>query len=162
MLVPETTFAEAPALDVLLVPGGPGQFDGMEHEPLIRFVRGAGARASIVASVCTGSLILARAGFLEGKRATTHWLARDALAALGAKPVPDRIVWEGDVVTAAGVSAGIDLALSLVERLHGAEAAQAVHLGIEYDPEPPFDAGSPEKAPPAIVEALRANARRFM
>jgi transcriptional regulator GlxA family with amidase domain len=106
-------------------------------------------------SVCTGSLLLAAAGLLDGAPATTHWLARDLLAELGAKPVPDRVVEYGKIVTAAGVSSGIDMALNLVKRINGDEVAQAVQLGIEYDPEPPHDAGSPEKAPPEIVELVR-------
>jgi transcriptional regulator GlxA family with amidase domain len=103
-----------------------------------------------------GSLLLAAAGLLDDTPATTHWLARDTLASLGARPVPDRVVQYGKIITAAGVSSGIDMALRLVQRMHGDEAAQAIQLGIEYDPEPPFDAGSPEKAPPAIVETVTA------
>jgi hypothetical protein len=104
-------------------------------------------------------LILAAAGLLEGKRATTHWLALDELARLGAKPVSERIVIDGKLATAAGVSAGIDMALALAARIAGPEVAQAIQLGIEYDPQPPFDAGSPKKAPEAIVEGVRAFAR---
>jgi transcriptional regulator GlxA family with amidase domain len=107
-------------------------------------------------SVCTGSLLLAAAGLLEGAPATTHWLARDLLAGLGAKPVPDRVVEHGRIITAAGVSSGIDMALRLIQLIHGDEAAQAVQLGIEYDPQPPVHAGSPEKAPRAIVDLVTA------
>ena len=107
-------------------------------------------------SVCTGSLLLAAAGILDGVPATTHWLAREQLAELGAKVVPDRVVEHGKIITAAGVSAGIDMGLRLIQKMLGDEAAQAIQLGIEYDPEPPFDAGSPDKAPAEIVEAVRS------
>src|SRR5439155_2574463 len=107
-------------------------------------------------SVCTGALVLGAAGVLEGLDATTHWMARPLLAGLGARAVERRVVEQGKVITAAGVSAGIDMALTLAGKLAGPEVAQAVQLGIEYDPQPPYDAGSPEKAPEAIVEAVRA------
>ncbi|MGH9390987.1 MAG: DJ-1/PfpI family protein, partial [Vicinamibacteria bacterium] len=161
-IVPEATFESAPPLDVLVVPGGPGQIDQMENEKFLGFLRRAGEKARIVSSVCTGALLLAKAGFLDGKRATTHWLARDALAKLGAKPVRDRVVRDVNVVTGAGVSAGIDFALRLVAELEGENVAQAIQLAIEYDPQPPFDVGSPEKAPPALVAALRKRARHFL
>src|SRR6185295_401844 len=106
--------------------------------------------------VCTGSIMLAAAGLLDGVPATTHWMERDLLAELGANPVPDRVVEHGKIITAAGVSAGIDMALRLIQRIYGDEVAQAVQLGIEYDPQPPFDAGSPEKAPKEIVDLVRA------
>jgi transcriptional regulator GlxA family with amidase domain len=109
--------------------------------------------------VCTGSLILAAAGLLDGRRATSHWLALERLAELGAVAVSERVVFDGKFVTGAGVSAGIDMALALAAELAGEEVAQAIQLGIEYDPQPPFDAGSPEKAPAAIVEAARARSR---
>lgn len=161
-LVPDVSFDDAPGLEILVVPGGPGQIAEMENGALVGFLRDRAAAGTRVVSVCTGSLLLARAGLLEGKRATTHWLAREALADLGAVPVPDRVVRDGDALTAAGVSAGIDLALELVAELEGDAWAQAIQLGIEYDPRPPFDAGAPEKAPAEIVELLRANARSFM
>jgi transcriptional regulator GlxA family with amidase domain len=160
-LVPDTTFTDAPPLDILLVPGGPGQIEQMNNDRLIGYLKAAAAQAKVVASVCTGALLLAQTGLLTGRKATTHWLAREALAGLGAEVVPDRVVDDG-VVSAAGVSAGIDLALTLAARLAGEQVAQAIQLGIEYDPQPPFDAGSPDKAPPALVEFMRANARRFM
>jgi transcriptional regulator GlxA family with amidase domain len=109
--------------------------------------------------VCTGSLILAAAGVLEGKRATSHWLALETLRSLGVEAVSERVVFDGKIVTAAGVSAGIDMALALAARIAGDEVAQAIQLGIEYDPEPPFDAGSPQKARAEIVELLRARSR---
>jgi transcriptional regulator GlxA family with amidase domain len=110
-------------------------------------------------SVCTGSLLLAAAGLLDGLPATTHWLERDLLAELGAIPVPDRVVEQGKIITAAGVSSGIDMALRLVQLMHGDRTAQAIQLSIEYDPEPPVDAGSPEKAPESVVELVRKAAR---
>jgi transcriptional regulator GlxA family with amidase domain len=110
-------------------------------------------------SVCTGSLVLGAAGLLDGRRATSHWLALGALREMGAEPVSERVVFDGKIVTAAGVSAGIDMALTLAAKVAGDAVAQAIQLGIEYDPQPPFDAGSPEKAPAAIVEALRARSR---
>jgi transcriptional regulator GlxA family with amidase domain len=110
-------------------------------------------------SVCTGSLILAAAGLLDGKRATSHWLALEQLRELGAEPVSERVVYDGKIVTAAGVSAGIDMALALAESIAGADVAQAIQLGIEYDPQPPFDAGSPAKAPAPVVELLRSRSR---
>jgi transcriptional regulator GlxA family with amidase domain len=109
--------------------------------------------------VCTGSLILAAAGLLDGRPATGHWLAMDELRRLGARPTGQRVVFDGKIVTGAGVSAGIDMALALAERIAGADVAQAIQLGIEYDPQPPFDAGAPEKAPAAIVELLRSHSR---
>jgi transcriptional regulator GlxA family with amidase domain len=107
-------------------------------------------------SVCTGSLVLGAAGLLKGLDATTHWISRPLLAELGAQPVEERVVEQGKIITAAGVSSGIDMALTLADRLAGPEVAQAIQLGIEYDPQPPFDAGSPEKAPAEIVEIVRA------
>jgi putative intracellular protease/amidase len=109
--------------------------------------------------VCTGSLILAAAGLLDGRRATGHWLAMDKLRELGADAVAERFVFDGKIVTAAGVSAGIDMALALAARIAGDDVAQAIQLGIEYDPHPPFDAGSPDNAPSDIVALLRANSR---
>ena len=160
-ITPDSTFDEMPPLDVIVVPGGPGQQDQMEDASMMAAIARAAASASHVASVCTGSLLLARAGVLRGKRATTHWLAMDALAALGAIPVAERVVRDGNVFTAAGVSAGIDLALTLAAELAGEQVARATQLGIEYDPQPPFDSGSPDRAP-ELAAVLRENARRFL
>ncbi len=145
--------------DLIVVPGGPGQSALMDDGPLHAWLRAAAARDAWVASVCTGSLVLAAAGLLTGRRATTHWTALAELERLGAIAVQERYVFDGNLVTAAGVSAGIDMALALAARIAGEHVAQAIQLGIEYDPDPPFDSGSPATAPAAIVEALRARAR---
>ncbi len=158
-LYADATLAELPDPHVVVVPGGPGQAALMEDGPVHEWLRAAHAGSTWTASVCTGSLILAAAGLLAGRRATSHWTALEELARLGAEPVAERVVWDGKLVTAAGVSAGIDMALALAAKLAGEQLAQAIQLGIEYDPQPPFDAGSPAKAPAAIVEAVRARAR---
>ncbi len=155
-LVADASLDEVTSPDIAVVPGGFGNRILLEHEPLHEWIRGVHETSTWTTSVCTGSLLLAAAGLLDGAPATTHWLARDVLAELGAKPVPDRVVEHGKIVTAAGVSSGIDMALRLVTRINGPEVAQAVQLGIEYDPQPPHDAGAPEKAPPEIVELVRA------
>ncbi|MFD9128478.1 DJ-1/PfpI family protein [Kitasatospora sp. NPDC059571] len=155
-LVAEASTAEVPAPDVLVVPGGPGQPAASADPELLRWLREVDAGTVWTASVCTGSLLLADAGLLAGRRATSHWLGLDRLPAGGAVPVAERVVTDGRYVTAAGVSAGIDLGLWLAARLAGERTAQAIQLGIEYDPAPLFDAGSPASAPPELVAALRA------
>jgi transcriptional regulator GlxA family with amidase domain len=155
-LVADASLEEVPSPDIVVVPGGFGNRMLLEHEPLHDWIRSAHETSTWTTSVCTGSLLLAAAGLLDGAPATTHWLAREVLAGLGAKPVAERVVEHGKIITAAGVSSGIDMALELVTRINGKEVAQAVQLGIEYDPEPPHDAGSPEKAPPEIVELVTA------
>ncbi|HEY2435667.1 MAG TPA: DJ-1/PfpI family protein [Solirubrobacteraceae bacterium] len=155
-LVADCSLAEVPAPDVVVVPGGFGTRRLFDHEPLLAWLRQAHETTTWTTSVCTGSLLLAAAGLLDGVPATTHWLARDILASLGAVSIPDRVVRHGKVITAAGVSSGIDMALRLVQLMYGEAVAQAVQLGIEYDPDPPFAAGSPEKAPAPIVDAVRA------
>ena len=169
-LVADASIDEVRSPDIVVVPGGFGTralvegaarakpssdpFDA--DEPLLGWLRETHETTTWTTSVCTGSLLLAAAGLLDGVPATTHWLARDLLRELGAEPVADRVVEHGKIVTAAGVSSGIDMALTLVQRMHGDEVAQAVQLGIEYDPAPPLDAGSPEKAPKAIVDLVTA------
>jgi transcriptional regulator GlxA family with amidase domain len=155
-MIADATLDDVPSPDIVVVPGGFGNRMLLEHEPLHEWIRGVHETSIWTTSVCTGSLLLAAAGLLEGAPATTHWLARDRLAELGAKPVPDRVVEHGKIVTAAGVSSGIDMALQLVQKINGEEVAQAVQLGIEYDPQPPLDAGAPHKAPPEIVELVKA------
>jgi cyclohexyl-isocyanide hydratase len=154
-------FADAPPLDLLLVPGGPGQLSLMKHSLLLEFIRECAQTSGWVCSVCTGALLLAQAGVLRGRRAATHWLARDALRGLGVEVVDDRYVFDGKFATAAGVTAGIDLALELVKRIAGEQVACEIQLQMEYDPAPPLDCGSPARAPAAIVARLRAGARRF-
>ena len=156
-----TSFGDAPPLDLLVVPGGPGQLSLMKHTLLLEFIRDCARTSSWVCSVCTGALLLAQAGVLRGRRATTHWLAKDALRAFGVEVVDDRYVFDGKFATAAGVSAGIDLAFELARRLSGDQAACEIGLQIEYDPAPPFDCGSPAKAPAAVVQRLRDRARRY-
>src|SRR6476659_7058113 len=148
-----------PRPDVIVVRGGPGTRDQMQDGPVHEWLRTADQATTWTTSVCTGSLILAGAGLLAGRRATTHWLAMDELGALGATPVGDRVVSDGKYVTAAGVSSGIDMALTLTGRLAGDDTAQAIQLMIEYDPQPPYDAGSADRAPAEIVSRLRARSR---
>lgn len=158
-LIADRPLAEATDPDIILVPGGHGNRVLLRDEEVLSWLREVDARTTWTTSVCTGSLLLGAAGLLEGRRATGHWMSLDPLREFGAEPVVGRFVEDGKVITAAGVSAGIDMALYLVGREAGPKVAEAVQLGIEYDPDPPFDAGSPEKAPPAVVEAVRA-ARR--
>ncbi|MGH8984691.1 MAG: DJ-1/PfpI family protein [Acidimicrobiia bacterium] len=151
----EHTFDDVPAPDVLLVPGGLAtRRVAQERGPIVEWIRAAHPTTTFTTSVCTGALLLGAAGVLDGLRATTHWFACDQLRAYGAEPTEERVVIEGRVATAAGVSAGIDLALTLVGRLHGPEVAQAIQLGIEYDPQPPYDAGAPSKAPADIRDLV--------
>jgi transcriptional regulator GlxA family with amidase domain len=150
---------EVLAPDVLVVPGGPGQVALMNDAEVLEWIRKVHAGTKWTTSVCTGSLVLAAAGLLAGLRATSHWLALDVLQKYGAEPTAERVVIEGKIITAAGVSAGIDMALWLVAREYNDELAQAIQLGIEYDPQPPFNAGSPAKAPAEIVERMRSRSR---
>ncbi|MEV5683898.1 DJ-1/PfpI family protein [Streptomyces sp. NPDC052164] len=158
-LVAAKTLAEVPAPDVVIVPGGPGQSDQMENEALLGWLRAADATSTWTTSVCTGSLLLAAAGLLTGRRATSHWLALDILKEFDVEPTGERVVLDGKYVTAAGVSSGIDMGLTLLGRIAGDEHARAVQLLTEYDPQPPYDAGSPDKAPAALVTEFRANSR---
>lgn len=142
--------------DIVLVPGGEGNRPLMQDETVLSWLREVDEGTKWTTSVCTGSLVLGAAGILDGKRATSHWLFLEQLRELGADPVGGRFVEDGKTITAAGVSAGIDMALHLVGREAGPEVAQAVQLGIEYDPQPPFDSGSPAKASEQIVEVVSA------
>ncbi|MFJ9114776.1 DJ-1/PfpI family protein [Streptomyces sp. NPDC102394] len=155
----DRTLAEVPRPDVVVVPGGPGQTGQMDNEALLDWIRAADATSAWTTSVCTGSLLLAAAGLLRGRRATSHWLALEELKRFGAEPTGERVVTDGKYVTAAGVSSGIDMGLALVGRIAGDFVAQAVQLGIEYDPQPPYDAGAPQKAPADVVELLRSRSR---
>jgi len=150
-----------PEPDVLMVPGGFGTRALMSDEPMLDWIRHAHARSRWTTSVCTGSLLLAAAGVLDGLQATSHWMVLDALADYGAQPLSQRVVQQGKVITAAGVSAGIDMALTLAAQIAGEDVAQAIQLGIEYDPEPPFAAGSPGSAPERIVSLVQRASAQF-
>jgi putative intracellular protease/amidase len=158
-LTADASLADLPHPDVVLVPGGPGQRDQMHDGPLHQWLRTADQATAWTTSVCTGSLILAAAGLLEGRRATSYWMSVAQLGQYGALPVSERVVFDGKYVTAAGVSSGIDMALALAGRIAGDETAQAIQLGIEYDPQPPYDAGSPDSAPVEIVRRLESRSR---
>ena len=155
VLTPEKTLSESPALDVLLVPGGGGVNAVMEDEATLAFVREQAAGARFVFSVCTGALICGAAGLLKGRRATTHWASHHLLNYFGAFPVSERVVIDGNLISAAGVTAGLDGALRVVSLLRGERAAQEIQLYVQYAPEPPFNSGDPETAPAEIVQAGR-------
>jgi putative intracellular protease/amidase len=152
----ETTLDEVDRADVLVVPGGPGTRALVNDEQLAAWTRRIHETTTWTTSVCTGALVLGAAGLLRGLRATTHWLAMDELARLGAEPTGQRVVEQGKIITAAGVSSGIDMALVLASKIAGDDVARAIQLSIEYDPQPPFDAGSPEKAGEALVDLVRS------
>ncbi len=158
-LVADTVLEDVPAPDIVLVPGGVGELAIREDERVLAWFRGAHETSQYTTSVCTGSLVLAAAGILRGVPATTHWLAMEHLGRLGAVPVAERVVEHGKIVTAAGVSSGIDMALLLAARIAGADVARAIQLSIEYDPQPPFDAGSPSTAPDHLVARQRRGSR---
>jgi transcriptional regulator GlxA family with amidase domain len=151
----DLSLAEIPDPDIVLVPGGEGNRPLLTDDEALNWLRAAHENTKWTTSVCTGSLVLGAAGILEGKRATSHWAYRDGLRQYGAEPVGERFIVDGKVVTAAGVSAGIDMALQLVALEIGEDLARGIQLGIEYDPQPPFDSGSPEKADPQLVELVR-------
>jgi len=155
VLAPTMTFDECPTLDVLCIPGGGGINALLEDAEVLDFVRAQGARARYVTSVCTGSLVLGAAGLLRGRRATTHWLSHDFLERFGAIPVHGRVVRDGNLITAGGVTAGIDFGLAVVAELAGQAQAEAIQLALEYAPQPPFRAGTPDEAPPAVLAAVR-------
>lgn len=152
----DATFDEVTAPDIVLVPGGYGQRAQRAGSPLHAWLQKVDEQTRWTTSACTGSLILASAGLLTDRLATTHWLAYDELAGYGAVPTEDRVVFDGKYVTAAGVSAGIDMALTLAASIAGEETAQAIQLGIEYDPHPPYDVGSPRKASQAAIDMVTA------
>jgi len=155
-IVPTTTIADCPQLDLIMVPGGPGQQDLMEDQAVLEFLRKQARGAKYVTSVCTGSLVLGAAGLLKGKRATCHWAAIDHLKLLGAIPTSERVVTDGNVITGAGVASGIDFALAVAAVLEGEEVARQIQLQIEYDPAPPFNTGSPKTAPAEMLALLRS------
>ncbi|QAY96803.1 AraC family transcriptional regulator [Methylovirgula ligni] len=156
ILTPEVTLAEAPPLDLLLVPGGAGQQALMHDEPVLAFIRHHAAAGKPIFSVCTGALICGAAGILKGRRATTHWSSFDLLPYFGAIPVNARYVIDGNIVTAAGVTAGIDGALAVAALVRGQSIAELIQLNIQYAPDPPFHAGTPETAPAEVLAAAQA------
>ena len=151
----DATLGDLPDPDILLIPGGDGNRPLLDDAETLDWVRAAHETTKWTTSVCTGSLVLGAAGLLEGKRATSHWAYRDELRNYGAEPVAERVVVDGKIVTAAGVSSGIDMALHLTALEYGEDLAKGIQLGLEYDPQPPFDSGSPEKADPNLVELVR-------
>jgi cyclohexyl-isocyanide hydratase len=157
-MLPNATFETSGPLDLVMVPGGGGINPLLEDQETLAFLRQAAANARYIVGICTGSLILGAAGLLKGRRAGTHWMSRDLLAAFGATPVAERVVVDGNVFTGGGVTAGIDVALRVAAEIAGREAAEAIQLGVEYDPQPPFTAGSPESAPPAVLHRVLARA----
>ena len=154
-LLPTATVEEMSGADILCIPGGFGCVDVMHDDEMLDWVRRVGSEAQWVTSVCTGSLILGAAGLLQGYRATSHWAWRDYLKLFGAEPVNGRVVFDRNRVTGGGVTAGIDFALALAAKIRGEKYAKAIQLGLEYDPHPPFNAGSPETAGRELVEAVR-------
>lgn len=159
-LLPGATFETAVQPDILCVPGGFGITDAMDDDATLDWLRKAAAGAEWVTSVCTGSLLLGAAGLLEGYRATCHWAGHEHLAAFGAIPVKERVVFDRNRVTGGGVTAGIDFGLALVAAIKGEDHARLVQLSLEYDPHPPFDSGSPDKADPAVLERYHAMVAR--
>lgn len=157
----DCTFADTPQLDVLHVPGGPGQQALMEDEETLSFIRKQAANARFVLSVCTGALVCGAAGLLKGRRATTHWASMQFLPYFGAIPVNERVVIDGNWVFAAGVTSGIDGALRLAALLRGERVAQQIQLYMQYQPEPPFDSGTPERAPKEVLEKARESAAQL-
>ena len=149
-VVRDYTRDEVTSAEILVVPGGIGTRPLIEDEPTLEWIRAIDSGSTWTTSVCTGSLLLGAAGLLQGKQATTHWAALDMLSAFGATPTSERVVEQGKIITAAGVSSGIDMALRLAAHVAGDDVAQAIQLGIEYDPQPPFDTGSVAKAPEKI------------
>jgi putative intracellular protease/amidase len=160
-LTADASLSDVPDPEVIVVPGGFGTRALMTDEAMLSWLRSAHATSTWTTSVCTGSLLLAAAGLLDGLRATTHWLELETLRQFGAEPVSERVVVQGKVITAAGVSSGIDMALTLAAAIAGDTMARAIQLGIEYDPQPPFDSGSVAKAPPEIAELVRARRSRL-
>jgi cyclohexyl-isocyanide hydratase len=161
-ILPTTTLDESPDLDLICIPGGPGQIAMMEDEQILSFVRAQGARARFVTSVCTGSLVLGAAGLLHGYRATTHWMSLDQLAYFGATPVKQRIVIDRNRITGGGVTSGVDFGLYVASLITNEHIARAIQLSIEYNPQPPFTSGSPEGAEPEIVAAVKERAAAML
>jgi cyclohexyl-isocyanide hydratase len=158
VIVPMAALSSCPLLDLVLVPGGAGINHLIEDAEVLDFLRGVAADARYVVGICTGSLVLGAAGLLRGRRAGTHWMSRDLLRSFGAEPVAERVVRDGKFFTGGGVTAGIDVALTVAAEIAGRATAEAIQLGIEYDPEPPFMSGSPERASPGLLADVLARA----
>lgn len=155
MLTPDTSFDDAPDFDVLCIPGG-GEVNALlTDDVVLAFIRNRAPKARFVTSVCTGSLVLGKAGLLQGKRAATHWNAMDFLPSFGAIPVAERVVQDGSLITAGGVTSGIDFWLTVIAALLGREEAETIQLALEYAPAPPFDGGLPDSAPADVLELAR-------
>jgi cyclohexyl-isocyanide hydratase len=161
-LTPTTTLSDCPELDVICIPGGPGQIDLMEDGDVIEFVRRQGQQARYVTSVCTGALVLGAAGLLRGYKAATHWASMDNLAHFGAEAVKTRVCIDRNRITGGGVTAGIDFGLVLASKLTDNVTAEKIQLYMEYNPEPPFESGSPDSAPPAVLAAFNEMARGML
>ena len=161
-LTPTTTLSDCPKLDVICIPGGPGQIDLMEDGDVIEFVRRQGQQARYVTSVCTGALVLGAAGLLRGYKAATHWASMDNLAHFGAEAVKTRVCIDRNRITGGGVTAGIDFGLVLASKLTDTATAEKIQLYMEYNPEPPFKSGSPNSAPPAVLAAFNEMARGML
>ncbi|WP_458318769.1 DJ-1/PfpI family protein [Mycolicibacterium brisbanense] len=161
-LLPDAVLEEAPQLDVLHVPGGPGQQAHMEDRRLLDWLQRQASGARCVLSVCTGALLLGAAGLLHGRRATTHWGSLEVLSVFGATVVPERVVTDGSFVFAAGVTAGIDAALMVAAELRGLDEAQAIQLFMQYAPQPPFSSGTPETAPPHVLQSVTARGKPLL
>jgi cyclohexyl-isocyanide hydratase len=161
-ILPSASFADCPPVDLICIPGGGGVNKAMLDAEALAFVRRMAAQARYVTSVCTGSLLLGAAGLIAGKRVGCHWMSRDLLREFGAMPTDSRVVIDANLITGGGVTAGIDFALSVVAEIFGRETAEKIQLSIEYDPVPPFNAGSPATAPAAIVDAVRQAAAAMM
>ncbi|NBF11457.1 isonitrile hydratase [Pseudomonas sp. Fl4BN1] len=162
ILQPTTTFDDCPPLEVICIPGGAGVGALMEDPQTLDFIRQHAAQARYVTSVCTGALVLGAAGLLQGKRATTHWAYHELLGLLGAMPVRERVVRDGNLLTGGGITAGIDFALTLAGELFDSASAQRVQLQLEYAPAPPFNAGSPDTAPASVVQQVRASSAQSL
>jgi len=161
-ILPDTTFADAPTLDVLCVPGGWAVDRHLDDDELLDFLRSRAEHARYITSVCSGALLLGAAGLLRGHRATTHWMSLDLLPLLGAEPVRHRVVRDGNRITGAGVTAGIDFGLAVAAELFGPNAAQRIQLAIEYAPAPPFDSGAPNTAPNDVCRDLRRDSNNTL
>lgn len=157
-ILPMATLAACPSLDLVLVPGGAGINPLLEDQEVLVFLRRVAARARYIVGICTGSLVLGAAGLLRGRRAGTHWMSHELLREFGAEPVAERVVVDGNLYTGGGVTAGIDVALTVAAEIAGRAAAEAIQLAIEYDPAPPFAGGSPQRAEPALLRQVMAAA----